>query len=204
MSSISVASKNCRNKAVAQKTLRIRLKKLQKSLKTLINSTFLACHLFRSPNTKNRRTPKGVLLFFLCDICDRTPHTSLGTWRFASCQIKISLIFIAKQGSESLCPSQKKNEAIASFFFYPIRRIGMESHRRWVCNRRRRMASRDSVYFSFGLIPYITSWWFHSLLRRDSMPTAADFIHAFGVIGTRNRPPKFPICRWFSDKNVLW
>ena len=60
MSSISVASKNCRNKAVAQKTLKIRLKKLQKSLKTLINSTFLACHLFRSPNTK-QRTPIGVL-----------------------------------------------------------------------------------------------------------------------------------------------
>ena len=54
MSSISVASKNCRNKAVAQKTLRIRLKKPQKSLKTLINSTFLACHLFRSPNTRKK------------------------------------------------------------------------------------------------------------------------------------------------------
>ena len=38
---------------LVQKTLKIRFKKLQKSLKTLINSTFLACHLFRSPNTKN-------------------------------------------------------------------------------------------------------------------------------------------------------
>ena len=63
MSSISVASKNCRNKAVAQKTLRIRLKKLQKSLKTLISSTFLACHLFRSPNTTKNAllsTDKGA------------------------------------------------------------------------------------------------------------------------------------------------
>ena len=65
MSSISVASKNCRNKAVAQKTLRIRLKKLQKSLKTLINSTFLACHLFRSPNTKRKGSTSCYLFFLL-------------------------------------------------------------------------------------------------------------------------------------------
>ncbi len=31
------------------------------------------------------------------------------------------------RGFESFCPCQKKNEAIASFFFYPSRRLGMES-----------------------------------------------------------------------------
>ena len=40
--------KNRTNIAPAQETLKIRLKISQKSLKTLIKSTFLACHLFRS------------------------------------------------------------------------------------------------------------------------------------------------------------
>jgi len=63
MSSISVASKNRTNIAPAQETLKIRLKISQKSLKTLIKSTFLACHLFRSLiTTKNAllSTDKGA------------------------------------------------------------------------------------------------------------------------------------------------
>jgi hypothetical protein len=39
------------------------------------------------------------------------------------------------------------------------------------------MASRASVYLSFGLMPYITSWWFHTLLRRDSIPQASCGFH---------------------------
>lgn len=63
MSSISVASKNRTNIAPAQEKLKIRLKISQKSLKTLIKSTFLACHLFRSLITKN--TENFVLGIFL-------------------------------------------------------------------------------------------------------------------------------------------
>ena len=52
------------------------------------------------------------------------------------------------------------------------------------------MASRASVHFSFGLMPYISSWWFHTALRANSIPQqVADSIHAFGVIWNESSAP---------------
>ena len=91
-------------------------------------------------------------------------------------------------GFESLHPSQKKNEAIASFFFYPIRRIGMASTRPARCMELRRsrvwhrakrvlnlVLLRIDAIHHFVMIPFApssrfhtaTSCGFHTRLRRD-------------------------------------
>ena len=75
--------------------------------------------------------------------------------------------------------------------FYPSRRLGMASMRlRIVWNRRRRMASRASVYLRrldsmhhFVMIPYATSSQFHT--ATCCRQPVADSIHAFGVIEMR-------------------
>ena len=55
--------KNRTNIAPAQETLKIRLKISQKSLKTLIKSTFLACHLFRSLITEKSTSVNRCAFF---------------------------------------------------------------------------------------------------------------------------------------------
>ena len=47
------------------------------------------------------------------------------------------------------------------------------------------MASRASVYKFVGLITYIPSEWFHTALRAEDIPPAADFIHGSAVIWMR-------------------
>ena len=61
MSSISVVRKNRTHKAPTQKNFKTRLEKLKKSLKTLIKSAFLACHLFRSLITWKKHLLSQVL-----------------------------------------------------------------------------------------------------------------------------------------------
>ena len=59
-----VVSGTWKDEACCKASQRNRLKISQKSLKTLIKSTFLECHLFRSPNTKKHRMVLTVLCFF--------------------------------------------------------------------------------------------------------------------------------------------
>ena len=87
------------------------------------------------------------------------------------CLLLIRLSLVRAQQGE---PRKKQVERLA--FFYPIRRIGMESRRSRVCNRRqahgitrlRLFPLRIDYIQHFVLIPY----------RR----LAADFIHGFAVI----------------------
>ena len=59
-------------------------------------------------------------------------------------------------GSNPPAPAKKRTkQSLRSFF---IQSEGLVcNHPQGVWNRRRRMASRASVYLSFGLMPYITS-----------------------------------------------
>ena len=82
---------------------------------------------------------------------------------------------LAERCAKQLCPSQKKNEASASFFFYPIRRIGMASTRPARCMELRRsrvwhrakrvlnlVLLRIDAIHHFVMIPYGTSCQFHA------------------------------------------
>ena len=61
-------------------------------------------------------------------------------------------------------------------FFYPIRRIGMESPAGCMESPLAYDITRQRV-FTFGLIPCITSWWFHTTLRIDSIPQTSCGFH---------------------------
>ena len=83
------------------------------------------------------------------------------------------------------------------FSFYPSRRrrLGMESvaKRRHGITSKTCLASRVSVHLRrldsihpFGMIPYTAEPWFHTRLRRNSIPQqVADPIHVYGVIWMR-------------------
>ena len=72
------------------------------------------------------------------------------------------LYFRSKEEMECFCKINEltiENDVVEYDFDTPISNP-KDWHvisRERVCNRRRRMASRASVHFSFGLIPYITS-----------------------------------------------
>ena len=94
-------------------------------------------------------------------------------------------------------PSTKNRQVSTCRFF--IQSEGLVWHQRaprvvWNCDEVAHGIARSAYQSScsFGLMPYITSWWFHTALRANSIPQqVADSIHAFGVIWSESSP-QFP------------
>ena len=109
-----------------------------------------------SAPAKTKRSPIGDL-FVLAEI-EGTRKRVQAARKVPDSAFGERLEFRAKRGgvqSPSAPAKKRTKQSLRSFF---IQSEGLVcNHPQGVWNRRRRMASRASVYLSFGLMPYITS-----------------------------------------------